>query len=127
MTAPVAVALSAVARAAASEDALDLDKVGEMERLLGSAATARLLEKLKLDLAARLSDARVRNGAALDVAADAHACVSAAGMLGFSALSRACAALETACRVGGSTTEAAGRALAERDRALALLEAFRKT
>lgn len=117
--------LGALARKASAADALDLGKVDEVEGLLGEATVVQMMDRLARDVAERLSDARMAGGTS-EVAADAHACVSSTGFLGFSALSAACSALERACRQNGPRESALADMIAERDRAFLLLASFRE-
>lgn len=114
--------LDRIATAAGAADALDLKKLDEVEGLLGDAATGRMLDRLADDVASRLTDAALQAGR-LEVASAVHALASATGLLGFSALSGACAALERACRQGLPTDTATVDLRTERDRALSLLAA----
>ena len=117
----VAEALSDLAARTAAETAVDPGKLAEVEKLLGEAAAARMLNRLRGDIAERLSDGRIASAEKLAIAADAHAMVSSTGFLGFVALSRACSSLERACRQDLALDDALAEATFERDRALALL------
>lgn len=120
----VAKALSELAHRTAVGNAVDPDKLAEVERLLGDVTAARMLDRLRGDIAERLSERRIAAAEKLDIAADAHAMVSSTGFLGFIALSRACSSLERACRQNLSLDEAVAETAFERDRALALLGSF---
>lgn len=114
--------LDRLAAAAGAAGALDLNKLKEVEDLLGEAATGRMLDRLAGDVASRLTDAALQSGR-LEVASIVHALASATGLLGFSGLSGACAALERACRQDLPTDAATADLKSERDRALSLLSA----
>lgn len=118
--------LSLVAREACADDALDLAKVAEVEGLLGETTVTAMLTRFARDIGDRLSDRRMALDA-VHVAADAHACVSSAGFLGFAALSGACAALEQACRQNAAIDRPSAAVRAERDRALSLLASLQAT
>ena len=114
--------LDRLAAAAGAAGALDLKKLKEVEDLLGEAATGRMLERLAADVASRLTDAALQ-AERLEVASTVHALASATGLLGFAALSGACAAVERACRLDLPTDAATADLRVERDRALSLLGA----
>lgn len=118
--------LSLVAREAGADAALDLAKVAEVEGLLGETTVTAMLTRFARDIGDRLSDRRMALDA-VHVAADAHACVSSAGFLGFAALSGACTALEQACRQNAAIDRPSAAVRAERDRALSLLASLQAT
>ncbi len=67
----------------------------EVRALIGKERTFSLLSTFARDLGQRF-----RSDAADDLAFDAHAMISSAGMLGFEELVCACRELEEACRTG---------------------------
>ncbi|KAB1074701.1 Hpt domain-containing protein [Methylobacterium planeticum] len=84
-------------RDAGPAPAYDPEVVAELEAVFGRARLLNLLAGLGIEIDRRLRDPEAQRDA---LARDAHALVSASGTLGFSALSRACAALEQACHAG---------------------------
>ena len=82
-----------------ASDLPDIDDTVRLDliELLGDAGVSSLLEKLSAQLTGRLEDERLDTSDRKRLASDAHAMVSAAGMLGFSRFSALCAQLENAC------------------------------
>ncbi|QZN98521.1 PAS domain-containing hybrid sensor histidine kinase/response regulator [Chenggangzhangella methanolivorans] len=110
-------------------DPLDWTQFGELTSLLGDASARGLLAKLEVEIGTRLGDASLARGrgdasspapahddlAKDGLAGDAHAIVSAAGLIGFGDLSRACSELERACRNADPTENAVDAVRTERD------------
>lgn len=85
-----------------------------LETLLPTARVTEMQAEFRHEL-----DARFRSDDPEDLAHDAHALVTAAGLLGFDDLASACRALEEACRGGGSIAAARARVDGARRAALA--------
>jgi HPt (histidine-containing phosphotransfer) domain-containing protein len=101
--------------------------VTELAQAYGRPTVVRLLTLLAADLGRLQDDIGGGRGA---IEAQAHAVRGAASSLGFTALARACAALEQACACGGpadvtllAAREECRRARAEIDRFLGVTEA----
>lgn len=71
----------------------------EMRELLGEQKTLALLANLAIDLRSRFG-----SGKAEDLALDAHATISTAGLFGFLDLSNLCREVEEAYRTGANMT-----------------------
>lgn len=98
---------------------------GALDRELGGAAVRSLLDKFE----ARLRGSFATTGAPLDregLRSQAHALRGAAGMLGFPAVSDACAELERACVQNQALAGVLAKARAARDAALEVLGDWRE-
>ncbi len=95
------------------EPVLDHACQSELVTLIGQDKVLELLSRLTEDLHARL-----RSAALATLRADAHSIVSAAGLLGFAALSAAARKLEHAIEAEGDVAVALSQVLAERSAAI---------
>jgi PAS domain S-box-containing protein len=108
-----------------ARDVLDRETYDRLADMFGPAEMAGLLNALL----ALLDESLGEEGALTSrdpgrLAADAHKLVSAAGMLGFLALSQRCTALEQACLSGHGIDEALQAVLAERRTTLTTISAL---
>lgn len=83
---------------------MNYSALNEVRALIGTERTFGLLSDFARDLGQRF-----RSEASEDLAFDAHAMISSAGMLGFEELVRACRKVEEACRTGCAIGEARTR------------------
>lgn len=81
------------------ETAMDTAALYEMRELLGEQKTLALLADLATDLRSQFESGRTE-----DLAFDAHATISTAGLFGFLDLSNLCREVEEAYRAGASMT-----------------------
>jgi HPt (histidine-containing phosphotransfer) domain-containing protein len=95
------------------EPTVDQDCQGELLDLVGEDKVLELLTRLAADLHARLRSAEPET-----LRADAHCIVSAAGLLGFAALSAAARRLEHAIEAGADLAIPLSRLLSERSAAI---------
>ncbi|MGY2047553.1 PAS domain S-box protein [Methylobacterium sp. JK268] len=108
-----------------SEPILDRAILEDVRGLVGTQAAVILLGHLADQINERLGEARLAPGDPERLGRDAHAITAAAGMLGFVALSRACAQLEAACHDGQDLDPAVARVRAARRRTLMEIEGLR--
>lgn len=99
---------------------MDLTALDEIRELLGDARTRDLLAGIATDLRRRFASGKVE-----DIALDAHAIISSAGMLGFLDLVDLCRAIEQTCRSGADATLLLVRLYEERRLALGQIEVLR--
>ncbi|HEV2558729.1 MAG TPA: ATP-binding protein [Microvirga sp.] len=99
---------------------LDRAILAELMEVGGAPMVQRLLDQFAANYAARFADQ-----APAQVARDAHALVSSAGMLGLTRLSQACARLEAACEVEADVSPLLTGVRAEAEAALAAAAAWR--
>jgi HPt (histidine-containing phosphotransfer) domain-containing protein len=83
---------------------MNLRALDEIRELLGAEQTNELLRLLAIDLQQRFG-----RGMRDDLAFDAHAVVSAAGLLGFISLADLCREVEEACRAGWEVSDLQAR------------------
>jgi signal transduction histidine kinase/CHASE2 domain-containing sensor protein/FixJ family two-component response regulator/HPt (histidine-containing phosphotransfer) domain-containing protein len=102
------------------QDVPSLDKqvLDELSTALGSDAVGGLLDKLAGMLETRSIEKSASWNDTQKLAQDAHALISAAGMLGFRQLSSLCRELESACHSGREFDELLRSVAVERERAL---------
>ena len=81
----------------AAEDVCDREVFAGILEMMGRERTMALLDKLAHEIEARLGEDGISGADPIRTAQDAHALASAAGMLGFAALSNLCRGLESAC------------------------------
>jgi HPt (histidine-containing phosphotransfer) domain-containing protein len=105
---------------------LDQQTYGGLVAVMGRERVLRLLEQLMAKLEEWVSDAHATPEERQQLAREAHAMVSSAGMLGFAALSTSCADLERACEEGAAVAEVLSRVQAARAEALAEIAALRQ-
>ena len=79
---------------------MNLGALDEIRELIGAEQTSELLRLLAIDLQQRFGQ-----GKRDDLAFDAHAVVSAAGLLGFISLANLCREVEAACRAGWEVSD----------------------
>jgi CheY-like chemotaxis protein len=99
---------------------LDRAILAELMEVGGAPMVQRLLDQFAANYAARFADQ-----APAQVARDAHALVSSAGMLGLTRLSQACARLEAACEAETDVSPLLTGVRAEAEAALAAAAAWR--
>ena len=83
-------------------DVQDISVEKELVALIGAESFDRLLAKLRSAIDEHLCDDRLHGNNATRLAADAHAMISIAGMLGFMGLSQACSRLADSCGNGAA-------------------------
>ena len=103
---------------------LDQQTYGGLVAVMGRERVLKLLDHLMTKLQEWVSDAHTSPEERQQLAREAHAMVSSAGMLGFVALSTSCADLERACEDGTGIAEVLGRVKAARAEALAEIAAL---
>jgi CheY-like chemotaxis protein len=101
-----------------SPEAFDRAVYDGLTELVGRERVAMLLDRLAAQLSERFAGEPASDADRVRLARDAHAMISAAGALGFSALSAACQSLETAVSAGGGVAAPLERVKASRARAL---------
>jgi CheY-like chemotaxis protein/HPt (histidine-containing phosphotransfer) domain-containing protein len=106
-------------RAEARPTALDAAVYKDLLEAVGSDTMSRMLDKLAAKLAGPAQSGCTTPGDKAQLAADAHALMSTAGMLGFSELSNVYRELETACLADADITDLLKQARSARERALA--------
>jgi HPt (histidine-containing phosphotransfer) domain-containing protein len=84
---------------------MNLRALDEIRELIGAEQTNELLRLLAIDLQQRFERGMRRD----DLAFDAHAVVSAAGLLGFISLADLCREVEEACRAGWEVSDLQAR------------------
>jgi PAS domain S-box-containing protein len=125
--------LAAIDRAARPGDSptgteappLDREAYERIRETLGAQQMGEMLAMLSDLLTRRFAEERLVADDPQGLAGEAHGVVSAAGMLGFMALSRRCAELEAACHTGDGLTEAITSVRAARRDALAVIARLR--
>jgi DNA-binding response OmpR family regulator len=91
-------ALGEAVTPASAEAVFDREAFAGILEMMGRERTMGLLDKLTRELEVRFGEEEISAGAdPIQTAQDAHALASAAGMLGFTALSNLCRILESAC------------------------------
>ncbi|NGM37807.1 response regulator [Methylobacterium sp. DB0501] len=101
---------------------VDAEAFAEARTLMGPERIDALLGLLAAELEQRF---RARSGDRAGLAHDAHAMISAAGLLGFTGLSDLCREIEEACRAGADLPDLQCRIEAARAAALAQIETLR--
>lgn len=104
---------------------LDREAYERIRETLGPEQMGEMLAMLSDLLTRRFAEERLAPDDPQSLAGEAHGVVSAAGMLGFMALSRRCAELEAACHSGEGLTEAVAAVRAARRDALAVIARLR--
>lgn len=104
---------------------LDSEAYERIRETLGPEQMGEMLAMLSDLLTRRFAEERLVQDDPQGLAGEAHGVVSAAGMLGFMALSRRCAELEAACRSGEGLAEAVASVRAARREALAVIARLR--
>ncbi|QRE75105.1 ATP-binding protein [Methylobacterium aquaticum] len=101
---------------------VDVEAFAAARRLMGRERIDGLLGMLAAELEQRF---RARNGDRAGLARDAHAMISAAGLLGFTGLSDLCREIEEACLAGADLPDLQRRIEAARAEALTQIEMLR--
>ena len=101
---------------------IDVEAFAAARNLMGPERIDGLLGMLAAELEQRF---RVRSGDRAGLARDAHAMISAAGLLGFTGLSDLCREIEQACLAGADLPELQRRIEAARAAALQQIETLR--
>jgi CheY-like chemotaxis protein len=109
-----------------SLQALDRDVYDSLLDLVGRERAMTLLDRLAAQLAERFAGEPASDGDRARLAGDAHAMISAAGVLGFPALSGACQSLEAAFAAGEDIGTHLDRVRASRAVALKAIAALKQ-
>ncbi len=104
---------------------LDREAYERIRETLGPEQMGEMLAMLSELLTRRFAEERLVPDDPQGLAGEAHGVVSAAGMLGFMALSRRCAELEAACHSGEGLAEAVAAVRAARRDALSVIARLR--
>ncbi len=112
---------SASPQASSDEPVLDEAIIEELQAMGGNPMVERLFDQFAANYQGRFAGPD-----RTQIARDAHALVSSAGMLGLTRLSRACARLEKACGEDGDVTGILSDVRVEADAALAAAQAWRR-
>lgn len=110
------------------ETILDADAFASIRDRMGPERTQSLLMLLEAELRARFAAMDLRTQAEVDrdqLAHDAHAMISAAGILGFAGLSALCREVETACHAGDDLGPLIRRLTALRGGTIRTIQALR--